>query len=104
VDAQKACERIFAQIPKDDLSRYFDHVMRVEDDYWKQEGFAPKHPEVIIPVFDDDDEDDEAEDDTAYMDDLILEPVSIVAVRSNCTSPRRVEFTMSSLSFPMCEK
>lgn len=71
-EAQKACERVFAQIPKADLSGYFDHVKGVEEDYWKKDGLGlGLHAPVIIPVYDaDDDEDDPDEEDLDYNADL----------------------------------
>ena len=58
-EAQQACKRVFAKIPKDDLSRYFDHVKGVEAYYAKQEGFTAEHPPVIIRLDDDDDEEED---------------------------------------------
>ena len=42
-----------------DLSKYFDHVEKVEADYWKIDGLTESEiPPVIINVYDGDDDDD----------------------------------------------
>src|SRR5262245_8477078 len=68
-------QRIFSQIPKTDLSHYFDKVKGVEEEYMKQEGIGTElHPPIVIPVYDDDDDPDDEQPD--FIDDLLIEPVA----------------------------
>ena len=58
--ATTTCQNAFSQIPKDDLSRYFDHAIKEETAYWN-EALSFQHPSVIIPLYDSDEEVDEEE-------------------------------------------
>jgi transposase len=59
--ATETCELAFREIPTEDLSRYFDHVITEENQYWTADGvdLLPPHPPVIIPLHDSDSESDE---------------------------------------------
>lgn len=66
-EALQSCRKWFAEIPKDDLRAYFDHVQREEERFWKIDGLTDfTVPPLIIPLFDDDS--DDSEEDYEYHD------------------------------------
>ena len=66
--ATETCQRAFNEIPREDLSRYFDHVIAEENKYWTTNGITElPHPPVLIPMYDSSSESGESAtgDDTA---------------------------------------
>ena len=61
-EALETCKDKFQQIPGTNLSNFFKNAEAEEEGFWKRDGLLENlHPQVLIPLYDEDDEEDDNE-------------------------------------------